>query len=82
MFYADGGRLQVGHIGWDKEADFRMPVSVWKEMIEYHFPGSSWLRLQRESFEALHAFKARRTLLTWEQTIETLLREAGEERDG
>jgi hypothetical protein len=82
VFYTDQGRLQIAHIGWDKEADFRMPVSVWKEMIEYHFPGSSWLRLRRESFEALHAYKARHTLLTWDDTIAALLRAADEKGDG
>jgi hypothetical protein len=79
VFYAGAdGRLQVGRIGWDKDASYRLPVSAWREMIERYFPDSAWLRIRRDSFDRLTAYKARHTLLTWEQTIERLLREAEE----
>jgi hypothetical protein len=77
VFYTDDGRLQVGRIGWDQEVDFRLPVALWREAMERHFPGAAWLRLGRESFERLTAYKARNTLLTWEQTVDALLNEAG-----
>jgi hypothetical protein len=77
IFYTgDDGRLQVGRIGWDKESDFRLPVALWREALDRHFPGAAWLRLGRESFERLTAYKARNTLLTWEQTVDALLRNA------
>jgi hypothetical protein len=76
VFYAGAdGRLQVGRIGWDKDADFRLPVSAWREMIDRYFPDSAWLRLRRGEFDRLVAYKARHTLLTWEQTVDKLLRE-------
>jgi hypothetical protein len=79
VFYAGAdGRLQVGRIGWDKDADYRLPVSVWRAMIDRYFPDSAWLRLRRESFDRLTAYKARHTLLTWEDAVDKLLREAGE----
>jgi hypothetical protein len=78
VFYTDEGRLQVGRIGWDQEVDFRLPVALWREAMERHFPGAAWLRLGRESFERLTAYKARNVLLTWEQTVDALLSEAGE----
>ncbi|MEA2450463.1 MAG: hypothetical protein QOG63_2395 [Thermoleophilaceae bacterium] len=79
VFYTgDGGRLQVGRVGWDQEVDFSLPVALWREAMERHFPGAAWLRLGRESFERLTAYKARHTLLTWEQTVDALLSEAGE----
>lgn len=78
VFYTDDGRMQVGRIGWDKEADYRLPVAVWREMVDLHFPDSAWLRLRRESFDALRAYKARHTLLSWEETIARLLREEGD----
>lgn len=79
VFYAGAdGRLQVGRIGWDKDAEYRMPVSAWRDMIDLYFPDSSWLRLRRESFDRLAAYKARHTLLTWEQTLDKLLEEAPE----
>jgi hypothetical protein len=79
VFYAGpDGRLQVGRIGWDKEAEFRLPVAAWREAMDRHFPGAAWLRLERGSFDRLAAYKARHTLLTWEQTLDALLTEAGE----
>jgi hypothetical protein len=74
VFYAGAdGRLQVGRIGWDKDADFRLPVSAWRAMIDRYFPDSAWLRLRRESFDRLTAYKARHTLLSWEQVVDRLL---------
>jgi uncharacterized protein DUF6084 len=81
VFYAgqDGG-LQVAPIAWDREAEFRLPVAVWRETMDRHFPGTAWLRLRKESFERLHAYRARRALLTWEDAVDSLLRAAGEEQ--
>jgi hypothetical protein len=79
VFYAGaGGRLQVAKIGWDSEAGYRLPVAVWREMLERHFPGSTWLRMRRETFDALWAYRARGTLLTWDAAVESLLRKADE----
>lgn len=74
VFYtAADGRLQVVRIGWDKQCDFRLPVSAWRETIDRHFPDSAWLRLRRDSFDRLTAYKARHSHLTWEQTLDSLL---------
>jgi hypothetical protein len=79
VFYAaEDGRLQVGRIGWDKEADYRLPVAAWREAMDHHFPGAAWLRVERGSFERLSAYKARHAHLTWEQTLDALLARAGE----
>jgi hypothetical protein len=76
LFYGGpGGQLQVRPLSWDREADFRLPVAVWRELIDRHFPDSAWLRLRRESIDALHAYRARHTLLSWDDTVEKLLRE-------
>jgi hypothetical protein len=74
VFYADAsGRLQVGRIGWDKEADHCLPVATFREMMDRHFPDSAWLRLRREPFDRLGAYKARHSLPNWEATIDALL---------
>ena len=74
VFYTGAdGRLQVGRIGWDKDASYRLPVSVWRDMIDRYFPDSAWLRLRRAEFDRLAAYKARHTLLTWEQVVDRLL---------
>ncbi|MGI8772887.1 MAG: DUF6084 family protein [Acidobacteriaceae bacterium] len=61
--------LQVAQVPWDREANYRLPVSVWKEMMEMHFPNTAWLNLRRDVFEQLYAYKMRHGLPTWEQAI-------------
>jgi hypothetical protein len=74
VFYSDpNGRLQTGRIGWDKEATYRLPVTAWRAMMDRYFPDSAWLRLRRDQFDALCAYKARHSLVSWEATIEALL---------
>jgi hypothetical protein len=74
VFYAGAdGRLQVGRIGWDKDCSYRLPVQAWRDMIDRYFPDSAWLRLRRVEFDRLAAYKARHTLLSWEQVVDRLL---------
>jgi len=74
VFYpAPDGTLQIAQIGWDKEAKFRLPARVWREMMDLYYPNSAWLRLRRDVFERLYEYKRREGLATWEQAIERLL---------
>ena len=74
VFYTgDTGMLRTARIPWDCEARFGLPVAVWKQAIENRFPGTAWLRLDREVFDRLLAYKAGRTLPTWEAAIGELL---------
>jgi uncharacterized protein DUF6084 len=74
VFYEGGERgLQATQIPWDREAHFRLPVSVWKEMMDHYYPNSAWLRLRRDVFERLYRYKMRRGIPTWEQTLESLM---------
>jgi hypothetical protein len=67
------GGLQVQPISWSAEADYRLPVAAWREMMDLHFPNAAWLRLRRDSLERLHAYRGRHALLTWEATLDHLL---------
>jgi hypothetical protein len=74
VFYSDAdGRLQTVRIGWDQDADFALPVSVWREAIDRHFPDSGWLRLRKPTLDRLAAFKGRGTLATWDDALLALL---------
>jgi hypothetical protein len=74
IFYeADDGRLQVQQISWNKECPYRLPVTVWQEMMDHHYPNTAWLALNREVFERLYAYRRRHGISSWEQTIEQLL---------
>jgi hypothetical protein len=46
-------------------------------MMDTHFPNSGWLRLQRDTLDALAAFRTDRTLPTWDDAILAVLEEAG-----
>ncbi len=76
FFAADDGALQTARIGWDREVAYRLPVSVWKQTMERHFPNSAWLRLSEHSFGRLAAFKARGAFTSWDAAIDALLDES------
>lgn len=71
--------LQVGQIPWSKEAAYRMPIALWREMIERYYPNSAWIRMRKDVFDELYRYKARHSLPTWEAVIINLLRAGGEE---
>jgi len=78
VFVANGDGFSIELVPWSAEASFRMPVSVWRDLVDIHFPNSAWLRCSRETLDELSAFKAKRALPTWDATLEALLAEAGE----
>jgi uncharacterized protein DUF6084 len=79
VFYAGpDGRLQTARLSWDLEASYRLPVAVWRATMDAHFPGSAWLRLDRETHDRLVAYKSRRALPTWAAVVEELLPREGE----
>lgn len=73
IFHAGGMGLQVAQIPWDREASFKLPVRVWKEMMDEHYPNTTWLCLQRDVFDRLAEYKARNNIATWEQALERAL---------
>ena len=76
VFYAGAaGQLQAARISWEQDAEYSLPVSVWRETMERYFPGTAWLRLPKASFDRLCAYKARNAFASWEQTIDELLGE-------
>jgi Family of unknown function (DUF6084) len=74
VFYTGaGGMLQTARIAWDREAEYRLPVAVWREAMDRHFPGAAWLRLGRPTFDRLRAYKAEQGCRTLEDAIERLM---------
>jgi hypothetical protein len=79
IFYDDATRgLQIAQIPWSNEARYRLPVEVWKNVMNLYYPNTAWLTLRRDVFDRLHEFKMQRGLPTWEQAMERLLEEANE----
>jgi hypothetical protein len=74
VFYQDQDEpLQVAPISWEKEAKYRLPLKVWKDLIDNYYPNTAWLCLHRDAFERLYRYKVRRGIPTWEQTVDGLL---------
>lgn len=65
--------MLIEPIAWDRECQFRLPVSLWRELMDAYYPGGGWIRLSRESLDALQRFKAERALVNWDETVLTLL---------
>ncbi|MFD9407469.1 DUF6084 family protein [Streptomyces sp. NPDC059989] len=71
--FTGSGGFHVEPVPWDREAPYRMPVAVWREMIEQHFPGCGWLRLPHDTMAELLAYRSRHALASWESTVRALL---------
>jgi hypothetical protein len=80
IFGTADGRLQVQQVPWSKEATFRLPVSVWRDSVDAHFPNSAWIRMSRQTLDELIRFKNRKALPTWDATVAALLAEASQEQ--
>lgn len=74
VFYAGGeGELQVAPISWDKEARFKLPVKIWRDMMNSYYPRSAWLRLHKDVFDRLYQYKVRHGIPTWEEALERII---------
>ena len=72
------GGMRVNPVPWHLETNFRLPVATWRQTMDIFFPNQGWLRIPRHTLDALERYKTVQGLPTWEQTIERLLKEAGE----
>ena len=66
----------VAQVPWDREASYRLPVAVWRALMAEHFPGTEWLRVRRDTVDALGRYKHARGLTTWDDVVGALLAEA------
>ena len=61
--------LQVAQISWEKEASHRMPIRIWREMMDAHYPNTTWLCLRRDAFERLYTYKVNRGITTFDEAL-------------
>jgi hypothetical protein len=79
VFGKSAAGLSAAPVSWSEEASYRLPVALWREMMDLYFPNTGWLRLRRETLDALQRYKSDRALMSWDETFERLLKEAGED---
>jgi hypothetical protein len=77
VFLKQDTGFTVEQVPWSAESSYRLPVTVWREMVDRDFPNSGWIRCSRETLDALGRFKSRHALPTWNSTIEALLDSGG-----
>jgi Family of unknown function (DUF6084) len=73
VFTTVGGRLQVQQVPWSKEISCGLPVRVWREAVDAHFPDRAWVTMSHETLDELIRYKTRHALPTWDATLRALL---------
>lgn len=79
VFLRGEAGISIEQVPWHKEAAYRLPVAVWRELMDIYFPGSAWIRLGRESLDRLQRYKSSRVLTGWDEALDALFKEAGVE---
>ncbi|WP_086847582.1 DUF6084 family protein [Amycolatopsis kentuckyensis] len=73
VFGKGGPGFWVEQVPWHTQAECRMPVAVWDELMSRYFPNAGWIKLPHETLDALLKYKAEHAIPTWEAAIERLL---------
>ncbi len=79
VFARGDSGFSVDLVPWHKETQYRLPARVWKQLMDLYFPAQGWIRMRRDTLDALQLFKSRRALPTWDDALEALLDGAAEE---
>ena len=67
--------IAVQPLPWHLEAPARLPVTVWRRAMDAHYPGQAWLRVSRETYDALAARRSELGLVGWDVLLAGLLEE-------
>ena len=63
----------VEQLSWSLEASCRLPVDTWRALMEMNFPGSGWIRLDRDTIAALGRYRSGAGLTSLDQAVTALL---------
>jgi hypothetical protein len=74
MVFRPGERgFSVQPISDECEDRYRMPVSVWWDLMRQHYPNAGWVRLSHDTVAALTAYKSAQGLLGLDDAVTELL---------
>jgi hypothetical protein len=65
----------IEQVPWDREARYEMPIAVWHELMQRYYPNTGWVRLDRDLIDRLARHKAERGFTTWDEMLQSLLRD-------
>jgi hypothetical protein len=63
----------VEQVPWDREAHHGLRVETWRQLMDFYYPNTGWLRLDHEALDELADYRARHGLTSWEETVGHLL---------
>jgi hypothetical protein len=74
VFHRDeDGRLAIAMVPWAATARYALPYEVWRATIDRHYPAGGWIALDRQTLDALTAYRARHGLTSFSETVGRLL---------
>jgi hypothetical protein len=59
-------------VPWTCEAHHRLPVATYRATMDAHFPNAAWIRVDRDTFDALYRYKREGGFPTWEAAFARL----------
>ncbi|WP_367325537.1 DUF6084 family protein [Streptomyces sp. HUAS ZL42] len=78
-----GPGLAASRISWsDGNTRYALPAALWHSLTDRHHAGSPWLRLSRETFDRLDAYRARHVLVSPDDAVRVLLDSAAQPHSG
>lgn len=80
IFTKGSNGFSVQQVPWDREDHYDLPISVWRDLMQQHYPNTGWLRLDRDTLKALADYKSERGLLGFDDAITSLLASSPESR--
>lgn len=79
FYHGTDGDLQIAPVRWATDAQFRLPVALWREMMERYYPEGVWLPVDRATLDRLQAFREKRGLSDCSGALAALVQETAEE---
>lgn len=64
----------VSQIPWHKDSTFPLPVATWRALMATYFPGTAWIRVRTDTFEALTERRSSGGFATWDEMLDSLTR--------
>lgn len=76
LYQGPARQVQVVHLPWSLSAQYRMPVTVWKNMIKHHHGNSGFVLLHDDTIAELGKLKRMRGLHSYDAVVLDLLEHA------
>lgn len=74
IFYrGEEGQIQIVQVPWSCQSKFKLPVEVWRKVMDFHYPNATWMTLRRPTMDALLDYKTEHGLTTLDSCVRKLL---------